>query len=271
LAFFSLGYDLSITGNPTGAIEAYYKVIELLTQSHPDIILLHQKGHSSNGREQGDDIDCLNAHANIAQLFIEQGDFSRAEDICRKAIELEMLMPKIDYKYIFHVEHQDVACVYCSLGDCLLAKSDFNGACEAYEKALKRKSINADSLMQFANCLLKMKSSKIEVSRVQLLKKAAKLLKKSIAREAVGLESTEAAAAEEPNYLAGNERFINHRLALYLQLSDCLSDLNDNSGAKAAFAEANAYECDDADDCDCDDEDDDDDDDSDSKDCKGRQ
>ena len=158
-------------------------------------------------------------------LFIEQGDLSSAEKVCRAAIKLETLekIDNRDYRY-------DDYCAYCSHGDCLRAKNDFNGACEAYENALERKPIDASSLISFADCLLEVSSSKSEVSRERLLKKAAMSLEKSIARKVVDLESTE--AAEGPKYLAGNERFVLERAGLYIQLSDCLSDLKDYSGAK---------------------------------------
>ena len=64
-AFFLLGYDLATTGDPAGAVEAYRKVIELVPRTG---------------------INYLNAHCNIAQFLIEQGDLVSAEEICRAAI-----------------------------------------------------------------------------------------------------------------------------------------------------------------------------------------
>jgi tetratricopeptide (TPR) repeat protein len=158
-AFFLLGYDLVTTGDPAWAVEAYRKVIELVPRTG---------------------INCLNAHCNIAQCFIEQGDLLSAEEICRAAIELETLEQK-EYGDL----RDNYGCTYSSLGDCLRAKHDFTGACEAYENALERKSINAKSLISFANCLLKLSSSNIEVSRKRLLKKAAKSLKNVVLDEII--------------------------------------------------------------------------------------
>jgi tetratricopeptide (TPR) repeat protein len=83
-------------------------------------------------------INYLNAHCNMAQCFIEQGDLPSAEEISRAAIELETLEQKAHGDL-----RQNCGCAYSSLGDCLRAKLDFTGACEAYENALVRKSIKA--------------------------------------------------------------------------------------------------------------------------------
>jgi tetratricopeptide (TPR) repeat protein len=186
-AFFLLGYDLATTGDPCGAVEAYRKVIELLP---------------STG------INYLNAHCNMAQCFIEQGDLSSAEEISRAAIELETLEQK-EYGDL----RQNCGCAYSSLGDCLRAKDDFSGACEAYEKALERKSFQAKSLIGFANCLLELSSSKTEVSQKRLLKKAAKSLK-NVVLDLFVLESAQ--TDEEPNYLSGNESFVLGRTGMFL-------------------------------------------------------
>ncbi len=216
-AYFVLAFDLSGDDDKTGAIDVYRKFLEL----YPD------------------DINNLSVHENLAQCLIVQGDLSNAEDICRAGIELETRGPKLD---VWDAHKYMERSIYCDLGDCLFAQGDFNGACEAYEKALKLKSYDADSMIKFAKCLLEIEYSPIGISREQLLKKAAKSIKNELARGVTDFESVK--AAEGPNYLAENKKFVYRREALYLILRDCCNAQNDSTGAAAAYVKAVAYDSD---------------------------
>lgn len=216
-AYFELASDLSGDDDKTGAIDVYRKFLEL----YPD------------------DSNNLLVHENLAQCLIMQGDLSSAEDICRAGIELETRGSNID---VWDAHKYMERSIYCDLGDCLCAKGDFNGACEAYEKALKLKSYDATSMMGFAKCLLEIESSPIGISREQLLKKASKSIKNQLARRVTDFESMK--AAEGPSYLAENKNFVHLRESLYLILSDCCDAQNDSTGAAAAYVKAVAYDSD---------------------------
>ena len=184
--------------------------------------------------------------------------------MCRAAIDVEKHDPKADYRDVRVRDECEFngMCTYCNLGYCLRAKRYFIGACEAFEIALKRKSCDAQSLMKFAECLLKVKSAKIGISREKLLKMAAKAINRCIAQKFNASNSMEAA-------VRGNKEFMDTRSMLYRTLRECCNEQGDYSGAKAASVAAAAYDDvdddddDDDDDCNYDDDNDDDDDDDD--------
>lgn len=130
----------------------------------------------------------------------KQGNFSSAEESCRAAIKIEEARePKEDYRSAA-IHLTGCRSAFYTLGDCLRAQYDFNGACEAYEKALKRKSYHAESLMIFAGCLDHVDGTyHTDISQDQLYKKAVKSLKKHIDLKLMRV-------SEEPNSLAGGKK-----------------------------------------------------------------
>jgi tetratricopeptide (TPR) repeat protein len=180
------------------------------------------------------------AHYCLFRCLMNQGDLSGAEAICHEVIKIESNRGK-DWAIKCHTYHsydEDHHSGYCKLGECLYASGNLVGACEAYETAVQRKCIDADSLTDYARCLRE-KDPVNETQVSQLLCKASKFYRQRISRVSK-LESRE--AAEGSDYLAANKDYSKKRSFSYSGFGDCLCEQEKFSAANSAFREADKSE-----------------------------